>query len=92
MKIDSSTFEKMAKFNLAVDEHEWIMAQLDMLTEDFSLLNSMDTTDIEPLVTVLPMTNVFREDICEKKFERTTILANAPEQYDGYFQVPKTFE
>jgi hypothetical protein len=46
----------------------------------------------EPLVTVLNVQNDFREDIAVKFMPREELLSNAPEQYDGYFQVPRTIE
>ena len=39
---------------------------------------------------MFPVTNVFREDVVTNRDERDSILANAPEQKDGAFKVPKT--
>ena len=47
---------------------------------------------MQPLVSVLDIKNVLREDIEAKTISRDEILENAPEQYDGYFQVPGTLE
>ncbi len=41
---------------------------------------------------VFPVHNVFREDVVTNGDERDAVLANAPEQKDGQFQVPKTVE
>jgi aspartyl/glutamyl-tRNA(Asn/Gln) amidotransferase C subunit len=39
---------------------------------------------------VLNLQNVLREDAAKKLLSREELLSNAPEQYDGYFQVPGT--
>jgi aspartyl-tRNA(Asn)/glutamyl-tRNA(Gln) amidotransferase subunit C len=62
------------------------------LVTGFKALDQIDTGDAEPLVTVLSVYNVMREDVAEKSFTRDEILINAPEEYDGYFKVPGTLE
>ncbi|MCL2305987.1 MAG: Asp-tRNA(Asn)/Glu-tRNA(Gln) amidotransferase subunit GatC [Planctomycetaceae bacterium] len=83
-------YEKMAKLDLSGEERRQIAAMVDRLIDSFGALADIDTEGVEPLYTVLDVQNVFREDICTKTFTREEILANAPMQYDGYFQVPKT--
>jgi len=39
---------------------------------------------------VLDIKNVMREDVAVKHIPREDLLAGAPQEYDGYFQVPKT--
>ncbi len=41
---------------------------------------------------VFPVQNVFREDVVTNSDTREELLANAPEQKDGMFMVPRTFE
>ena len=41
---------------------------------------------------VLPVQNVFREDVVTNGDERDKILKNAPEEKNGAFVVPKTVE
>ena len=83
-------YESMAKLDLPDAEREQIAAMAKRLIDSFEALAAIDTEGVEPLVTVLDVQNVFREDICTKTFTREEILANAPMQCDGYFQVPKT--
>jgi len=60
---------------------------MDFTKLDFTKLDAVET-NAEPLVSPLPLTNSMREDVAVKIFAREDLLANAPEQYDGYFQVP----
>ena len=62
----------------------------DEIAGGFSALDAFDVSGVEPLVSVLDLSNVLREDVAVKSFSREELLKNAPEQYDGYFQVPGT--
>lgn len=55
-------------------------------------LNELDTEGVEPMSHVFPVNNVFREDVVTNGDDRDNILKNAPEEKDGMFNVPKTFE
>lgn len=85
-------YEAMAKLCLPEEERAWMLGRAHVLELSFMALSAVDTEDVEPLVTVLDMHNVLREDVAKKLMPREEILFNAPEQYEGYFQVPKTFE
>jgi len=83
-------YEAMAMLDLPDAERGLLRGQLEGLCESFAALEQINTDDALPLVTVLSTRNVMRADRAEKLFAREEILANAPEQYDGYFQVPGT--
>ena len=55
-------------------------------------LNELDTSGVEPMSHVFPVNNVFREDVVTNGDDRDNLLANAPEQKDGCYKVPKTFD
>ena len=83
-------YEAMAKLDLPDDERRQISAIASRLIDGFAILSSIDIDGVEPLFTVLDVQNVLREDINTKMLSRDELLANAPMQSDGYFQVPKT--
>jgi len=83
-------YEAMVKLDLPEEERRWVSGRMDMLTGSFRALENIDTSGVEPLVTVLGIQNILRDDISIKTITRGELLANAPEQYDGYFQVPRT--
>ena len=89
---DIKMYEAMAKLNLPETERQLIANRAEKLIEGFSALAGINTDGIEPLVTVLDMKNILRDDIAKKTIAREELLSNAPEQYDGYFQVPKTLD
>jgi len=87
-----SEYAAIEKLRLSNEESSWIERCARFLEESFRELESADTDGVEPLVTVLDVKNVLREDTSYKMLSREELLANAPEQYDGYFQVPKTLD
>ena len=82
----------MAKIDLPEPERQLVSGCMDKLITDFAALENIDTSETEPLVTVLNIHNVLRDDIAKKFITREELLSNAPEQYDGCFQVPKTLD
>jgi len=89
---DIKVYEAMAKLDLPETERQWVKDRVEKLLDSFSALESIDTSRTAPLVTVLDIHNIMRDDVAHKLVTREELLSNAPEQYDGYFQVPKTLE
>jgi len=85
-------YADMAKILLSEVEQKEISAQADMLVESFGALENINTEGTGVQVTVLNIKNTFRDDVVVKAVTRETLLSNAPEQYNGYFQVPKTLD
>ena len=89
---DITKYAAMAKLKLAGSELDWVSSRADRLAESFEALEKIDVDGVSPLITVLEIQNVLREDVAEQLVSREELLENSPEQYDGYFQVPKTLE
>ena len=89
---DITKYAAMAKIRINEDERDWLESRVSMLTDSFGALDAIDTNGVKPLASVLDIKNVLREDISEKTISHEVLLSVAPEQYDGYFQVPKTVE
>ena len=85
-------YEAMAMLDLQNEERTLLEERINELIKGFSKLEQLDTTSVQPLVSVLDIKNVLRDDVTVKTISRDEILENAPEQYDGYFQVPGTLE
>jgi len=90
--IDQEVVKKVAKLSrLHLDDGEVALyaEQLNQILETMEGLKQIDTDGVAPLAHVLPIENVLREDEVGACFTQETVLANAPEQADGMFQVPK---
>ncbi|MHB1127583.1 MAG: Asp-tRNA(Asn)/Glu-tRNA(Gln) amidotransferase subunit GatC [Bacillota bacterium] len=79
----------LARLEISESEKEDYTRQLNDILRYMEKLNSLDTADVEPTAHVLPLVNVFREDINRPGLERKLALQNAPEEQDGQFKVPK---
>ena len=85
-------FEAMAKLDLPEEERRLLNEQADIMIAGFGDLEKINTDSTEPLVTVLAVSNVMRNDIARKKITREELLSGAPEQHEGYIRVPKTID
>ena len=88
--LDIEKYESVAMLHLPGGEREPLANRAEAIMESFSALENIDTDGAAPLITVLDMHNVMREDVPEKLLSRDEIMANAPDQDDGYFRVPGT--
>jgi len=85
-------YERMAMLDLSEAERARLSERFDEIAGRFSALDGFDTDGVEPLVSVLDLYNVMREDVAVKSISRDELLKNAPEQHDGYFQVPAAID
>lgn len=90
--MDIKKYEAMAKLELQEEERAQLLEKCEVLVQSFDRLADVDTNGVVPMVTPLNVQNILREDVTIKTIQREELLENAPEQYDGYFQVPRTLE
>lgn len=82
----------LAKLELSDEEKEQAKKDMGSMLDYIDKLNELNTEGVEPMSHVFPVNNVFREDIVTNGDDRDRILSNAPEEKDGTFVVPKTFD
>lgn len=95
MKITKKEVEyvaRLARLSLNEAEKEKMTAQLDSILQYVDTLNKLDTKNVEPTSHVLPLNNVWREDTARPSTPRDEILANAPDQAEGFYKVKKVIE
>jgi aspartyl-tRNA(Asn)/glutamyl-tRNA(Gln) amidotransferase subunit C len=83
---------RLARLGLSDEEKERMRAQLDAILTYVEKLNQLDTGEVKPTSHVIPMTNVFREDIVRPSLSQEQALANAPDRQDAFFRVPRILE
>ena len=81
----------LAKLELSDKEKEQARRDMGRMLDYIDKLGELDTTDVEPMSHVFPVQNVFREDEVTNGEMREQLLANAPQEKDGMFMVPRTF-
>lgn len=80
---------KLARLELSEEEKIRFTKQLGNILDYFKQLNEVDTENVEPMTQAIPKINVMREDKVQPCDFLDKILANAPEEEDGYFRVPR---
>jgi aspartyl-tRNA(Asn)/glutamyl-tRNA(Gln) amidotransferase subunit C len=83
---------RLARLELAEEEMERMTAQLDSILGYVEKLNGLDTAQVEPTTTVIPMVSVMREDVVRPSLTQDEALANAPDREDVCFRVPRIIE
>jgi aspartyl-tRNA(Asn)/glutamyl-tRNA(Gln) amidotransferase subunit C len=83
---------KLARLEVSENEKAVFARQLSAILTYMDQLKEVDTEGVEPTATVLPTENVFREDAVKPSLTQERALANAPDQADGFFRVPKILE
>lgn len=94
-KIDDETIDYvgiLAKLELSPEEKEQAKKDMSDMLDYIDMLGELDTSNVEPMSHAFPVFNVFREDVVTNGDDRDNLLANAPEQKDGCYKVPKTFD
>ena len=82
----------LAKLELSDEEKEAAKKDMGRMLDYIDKLGELDTTGVEPMSHVFPVQNVFREDVVTNGDESEQTLANAPDEKDNMFVVPKTFD
>lgn len=95
MQITDETIEYvgiLAKLELSEEEKEQAKKDMTSMLDYVGKLNELDTEGVEPMSHTFSVHNVFREDVVTNGDDRDNLLSNAPEQKDGAYKVPKTFD
>ena len=82
----------LARLEFSDEEKKTLMNQLNRILEYMEKLNELDTSKVEPLSHVIPLTNVFREDKVKPSLSVSDVLKNAPAKTEKFFKVPKVIE
>ena len=82
----------LSKLELSEQEKEQAKKDMGRMLDYIDKLNELDTSQAEPMSHVFRVENVFREDVVTNGDERERLLSNAPQEKDGMFVVPRTFE
>jgi aspartyl-tRNA(Asn)/glutamyl-tRNA(Gln) amidotransferase subunit C len=83
---------ELAKLQLTEAELEQYAGQLSAILEYMAELNQLNTEDIPPTPSVLPLRNVMRADRIEPPLSQEAALANAPDAEAGQFRVQAILE
>ena len=95
MSLDQQTvcsIAALARIELAQDEVEHLVGELNNILGWVEQLAEVDTQDTPPMASVVGAALPYREDDITDGQYADDILANAPEHIQGFFVVPKVIE
>lgn len=86
---DVEHIAKLAKLEFTEEEKEKFTHQFNEILQYMEQLNSVDTTNVEPLAQVIELQNIFRDDVIQPSTPTEIALHNAPSATGEHFKVPK---
>jgi aspartyl-tRNA(Asn)/glutamyl-tRNA(Gln) amidotransferase subunit C len=89
MEIDIKYVANLARIRLTDKEIERFSKQLKDVLKYIDKLKELDITNIQPTSHVLPLKNIFREDVVKSSLNSEEVLKNAPQRKGNFFKVPK---
>lgn len=93
--MDKETLRKLELLNqLSLNETQKkdVLAFFDNREQELSVLNAVNTDNIERMVHVMPIMTVVRDDVASQPFSRDDLQKGAPETDQGYWCVPRVVE
>lgn len=84
-----SNSQQLNQLSLTDEEEATMQGIFEAMKKSEDELKTIDTTNTEPMVHVMEMTNILREDKREQKFSRSDLLKSAPQCSDDSWQVPR---
>ena len=91
--IDDETIENvciLAKLSLGEEAKAKAKQDMQKMLDYVEKLDELDTDGVGPLSHIFGDENVFRDDVVTNGDNKEAMLANAPKEKEGQYQVPKT--
>lgn len=83
---------ELSKLKLDNNEVEEIKTGMEKMLNYFSVLDELDTKEVEVLEDTLPQENPYRDDTASGTDGRKDSLQGAPQRVEDFFAVPKTIK
>tara|TARA_B100000963_G_scaffold357143_1_gene378684 strand:+ start:16 stop:297 length:282 start_codon:yes stop_codon:yes gene_type:complete len=82
----------LARLEIDQDKSEKIQKDLETIIDLIGNLQSIDTSNVNPLYSPLEMTAFKHEDLVSSDNKKNKFLENAAESNEDYFLVPRVVE
>ena len=80
---------KLARLELTEKKKKKFTRQLGDVLKYVDQMNEVDTANVEPLSHPIDFVNVMRDDVVHYEQTKEQLMANAPDEENGFFKVPK---
>lgn len=92
VEIDIEHVARLARLDLTDEEKERLRAQLGVILEHAAKVGEVAAEDVPPTAYAIPRSNILRPDKAVPSLSHEDALANAPDQEEGRFKVPRIVE
>jgi aspartyl-tRNA(Asn)/glutamyl-tRNA(Gln) amidotransferase subunit C len=95
MEINDQLIDKLsdlARLQFSSAEREEMKADMKKMIDFVERLNSVDTSDVEPLIYMTDESLTLRKDEVGPELSQAEALKNAPSKDSDYFKVPKVLD
>jgi aspartyl-tRNA(Asn)/glutamyl-tRNA(Gln) amidotransferase subunit C len=95
MSIDRKTVRRiarLARIKVSDDDLPRLEGELNSILKWIEMLNEVDTTDVDPMTSVVKISMKMRDDVVTEGADPAQVTANAPRTEDGFYVVPKVIE
>ena len=95
MTIDNTIVKKvgkLAKIKIKESEEEKLIQELNNILDWVDELKKVDTSGVEPMLSVFNESIKMREDKVKQNFSSEMVTKNSPEKQSSFFVVPKVVE
>jgi aspartyl-tRNA(Asn)/glutamyl-tRNA(Gln) amidotransferase subunit C len=95
MEVDEATVRRiarLARIKITDEEAKGLKGELNGILNWVEQLGEVDTENVEPMTSVVPIKLKMREDVVNDGEKANDVTANAPMSEDGFYVVPKVVE
>jgi aspartyl-tRNA(Asn)/glutamyl-tRNA(Gln) amidotransferase subunit C len=95
MQVDAAAVQRiarLARIKVTGEEAKALETELSGILQWVKQLDEVDTSGVEPMTSVIPMTLKQRPDVVTDGGIADDVVANAPAREDHFFVVPKVME
>ena len=82
----------LARVGMTPDELERYRSQMEVILDNFQVLQEVDTEEIPATGHSVPLESVMRDDEPQPSSPMEEVMANAPRREDDYFRVRAVLE
>lgn len=95
MEVDEATVRRiarLARIKITDEEASSLKGELSGILNWVEQLDAVDTADVEPMTSVVPIKLKMRDDVVTDGEKAGDVTQNAPMSEDGFYVVPKVVE
>ena len=89
---DVKYIASLSRIHLKETEIKDLTKSLESILHYVRLLEKLDVQKIPPTSHVLPLKNVYREDVVTASLPHSEVMKIAADKHEGSFKVPKVIE